>query len=228
MIDFAPPDELELLRETARRLRRAAAARRRPRRRGRARAVRRPRAQRLPRDRSRRASSCPRASAAPGSARSRARSCSRSSRPPTRAPRSRLDPARPGALRRSPSCGGEAALRELALPLLERPGARAVLAVDLDGRVARADGRARAARSPGCRPSASTCWCVLDREGRRRRPRGHRVRGAARRGAARRGRRRACASQRAARARLVGEPARRAARALARARLYVGGAAASA
>jgi alkylation response protein AidB-like acyl-CoA dehydrogenase len=51
-----------------------------------------------------------------------------------------LDPLGP-ALYALAELGGEAALRHFALPLLERDGARAALACDLDGRVrARADG----------------------------------------------------------------------------------------
>jgi alkylation response protein AidB-like acyl-CoA dehydrogenase len=53
-----------------------------------------------------------------------------------------LDPLGP-ALYPLAELGGEKALRDLALPLLERPGARAVLAVDASGAIERDGGRAR-------------------------------------------------------------------------------------
>jgi len=53
-----------------------------------------------------------------------------------------LDPLGP-ALYPLQELGGEKALRELALPLLERPGARAVLALDDGGHLERAGGRVR-------------------------------------------------------------------------------------
>ena len=74
-----------------------------------------------------------------------------------------LDPLGP-ALHALSELGGEAALRELALPLLARPGARAVLAVDLDGRV-RADGGGASGALPWVPADRVDLLVVLSREG---------------------------------------------------------------
>lgn len=63
-----------------------------------------------------------------------------------------LDPVG-SALHALAELGGHAALRALALPLLERPGARAVLGVDLDGRL----------RVEGERASGALAWVPADR-----------------------------------------------------------------
>ena len=106
-------------------------------------------------------SSGPRRSAARGSARSRARSCSKSCRGRRRAPRSRsILSARRST--RSPSAARRRRC-SVAQPLLERPGARAILSPGTARAVALRDGRARAC-CRGSRPTAWTCWCCSTRD----------------------------------------------------------------